>query len=137
STLASPSARAHPGAGIVVDASGQVYFVHGIRNRIMKLVPAAKLTTLVEGEEGKKLSNPHHLVLDNQGDVYSVGDRDGQIWKINTDGRTTQVYPPPGSKVIGFVGSGGDPFTLDADGYLDWLHDRQFKCSQILKIGLY
>jgi hypothetical protein len=74
--------------------------------------------------------------LDNQGNVYSVGDRDGQVWKINPDGRTTLVYPLPDLwQGIQFVGEGGNPFTLDAEGNLYCLHDRQFKYTQILKIG--
>src|SRR6266849_7719358 len=85
--FASAPGWAHPGAGIVVDAQGQAYFVHGIRNRIMKLNASGELTTLAE------LSNPHHLVWNNEGCLYSVGDRDGQVWKISPDGRTTQVYP--------------------------------------------
>lgn len=33
----SPAAWSHPGTGIVVDDSGQVFFVHGARNQILKL----------------------------------------------------------------------------------------------------
>jgi DNA-binding beta-propeller fold protein YncE len=119
----------------VVDARGQVYFVHGERSRILRVDAMGKLTTFLQGEEGKKLSAPHHLVLDKEGNLYSVGDRDGGVWKITPEGKSTQVYPPVDWVGIGFVGSGGNPFTLDADGNLICIHYRPSKHSQVLKVG--
>jgi sugar lactone lactonase YvrE len=135
SVVVAGAAWGHPGPGIVVDSRGQVYFVHGIRHRIMKVDAAGRLTTFVQGEEGKKLSNPHHLVLDREDALYSVGDRDGVIWKITPDGKTTQVYPPTDWYGIRFLGSGGDPFTIDARGNIYGINTRQFKHTQILKIS--
>jgi sugar lactone lactonase YvrE len=119
----------------VVDARGQVYFVYPSQSRIMRVDAMGKLTTFIQGEDGKKLSVPHHLVLDKEGNLYAAGDRDGGVWKMTPDGKTTQVYPPPDWRGIGIVGSGGDPFTMDADGNLFCINYRQFKHSQVLKIS--
>jgi hypothetical protein len=109
--------------------------VDGIRNRIVKVDSSGKVTTFVQGEEGGKLSVPHHLVLDKRGNLYSAGDRDGVVWKIEADGKTTQIYPPLNWYGIGFVGSGGDPFTRDDEGKIFAINYRQFVHCQILKIG--
>jgi hypothetical protein len=127
---------AHPGTGIVVDAKGQVYFVHGVRHRIMRIDETGRLTTFAQGEDGKLLSVPHHLVIDNAGNLYCVGDRDGRVCKITPDGKIEQIYPPTDWHGIGFIGAGGDPFTRDAAGNLYCVHYRQSQHSQIVKIGL-
>jgi sugar lactone lactonase YvrE len=132
--LIAASLHAHPGSGIVVDAKGQVYFVDGLRNRIMKIDAAGKLSVLVSGTMAGKLSNPHHLTLDAEGRLYSVGDQDGVVWRIADDGATTRVYPPSDWVGLTFVGSGGDPFTITATGGLFCINYRQFKHCQILKI---
>jgi sugar lactone lactonase YvrE len=134
--LFAPYALSHPGPGIVVDSKGQVYFVDGIRNRIMKLESNGKLTTFAQRTEGKTLSNPHHLVLDKKGNLYSVGDRDGRVCKVTPDGKLSQVYPPTDWIGVEFVGSGGNPFTMDATGTLYCIHYRQWKHCQILTIGV-
>ncbi len=130
-----PCVVAHPAAGIVVDAKGQVYFVHPMRSRIMRIDAARRLTTFVQGEDGKKLSVPHHLVLDKNGDLISVGDRDGVTWRISPDGKTTQFFPKPGQVGIGNLGSGGDPFTIDSQGNIIMVLSEQFQTSHIMKIN--
>jgi sugar lactone lactonase YvrE len=127
--LSSRPSSAHPGDGIVVDAEGRTFFVHGGGNRIMKSDASGELTKLAE------LTNPHRLVMDTDGDLYAVSDREGQVWKISPDGQKKLIYPLPDSKPINFIGWGGDPFTLDADGNIYCLSDRRNKHSQILKIG--
>jgi sugar lactone lactonase YvrE len=129
------SASAHPGTGIVVDAKGQVYFVHGTRNRILKVDSAGKLTTLVEGTVGKTLSNPHHLVFDKVGNICSVGDSDGKICRVLPGGKLEQIYPFPDGTGLGSIGSGGDPFALDAAGTIYCIEYRQFQQCQIRAIG--
>ncbi len=133
--LLAPLAWSHPGPGIVVDQQGNVYFVHGILHRIMKIDAVGKLTIFVQGEDGKKLSAPHHLVLDRQDNLYSVGDRDGVIWRIAPDATTTQVYPPADWYGIKFIGSGGDPFTIDSQGNIYGVNSRQERYTQILQIS--
>jgi hypothetical protein len=133
--VVTPAAWSHPGTGIVVDAKGQIYFVYGIRNRILRMDPAGKLATLVEGTDRKKLSNPHHLVVDKDGNLYSVGDSDGGVWKMTPEGKSTQAYPLRDGSGIGFIGAGGDPFTVDSEGNIYCIHYRQFKFCQLLKVG--
>jgi sugar lactone lactonase YvrE len=131
-----PFAWSHPGPGIVVDRNKQVFFVYPMRHRIMKVDTAGNLTVFAQGEEGHKLSVPHHLVLDAQDNLYSVGDRDGVIWRISPDGSTSRIYPPvDGRGGIGFFGSGGDPFFLDPQGKIYGVHSRVDEFTQILKIG--
>jgi sugar lactone lactonase YvrE len=120
----------------VVDSNGQVFFVHPVRHRIMRVDAAGKLTVFAQGEDGHKLSVPHHLALDSQDNLYSVGDRDGAVWRISPDGRTMQIYPPADRKGIGFFGTGGDPFILDRQGKIYGIYSRLDEYTQILEIGL-
>jgi hypothetical protein len=124
----------HPGPGIVVGQAGQVFFVHPVRHRIMRVDANGKLTVLAQGEDGHKLSVPHHLVLDGENNLYSAGDRDGVVWRIAHDGQTTQIYPPAGEPGIGFLGRGGDPFIRDLQGTIYWIHSRLDAYTQILEI---
>jgi hypothetical protein len=129
------TARSHPGPGIVVDHLGQVYFVHGIKSRIMKVDAAGKLSIFVQGVEGGKLSVPHHLWMDTNENIYSVGDRDSVVWRIAPDGKTTEVYPAPNFKGnIGSIGSGGDPFTLDSLGNIYFVQSNYGEFTQISKL---
>jgi sugar lactone lactonase YvrE len=132
--LWAPFAWSHPGPGIVVSQTGQVFLVHPVRHRIMKVDANGKLTILAQGEDGHKLSVPHHLVLDGQDNLYSVGDRDGVAWRITPDGQTTQIYPPAGELGVGFPGWGGDPFIRDLQGTIYWIHSRRDAYTQILEI---
>src|SRR5262245_5443505 len=123
--LAASPAWSHPGPGILVNGTGRVYFVDGVRHRIMGIGADGKLATFVQGEDGKTLSLPHHLVMDDAGNLYSVGDRDSTVWRISPDAKLTKVYPPDGSKGTAVIGSGGDPFTRDAMGNLYGIAGKQ------------
>jgi hypothetical protein len=100
----------------------------------MRVDANGKLSVLAQGVDGGKLSVPHHLVLDGQDNLYSVGDRDGVVWRIAPDGQTTQVYPPAGEPGIRFLGSGGDPFIRDLQGTIYWIQSRRDAYTQILQI---
>jgi sugar lactone lactonase YvrE len=119
----------------LVNGSGQVYFVDGVRHRIMRVDANGKLTTFVQGEDGRTLSVPHHLAIDGTGNLYSVGDRDSTVWKISTDAKLTKVYPLAGSKDQVIIGSGGDPFTRDAKGNLYGIAQVPFERAEIIKIS--
>jgi DNA-binding beta-propeller fold protein YncE len=134
--LAVSPAWSHPGPGIAVNGSGQVYFVDGVRHRVMRVDADGKLATFVQGEDGKTLSVPHHLAMDDVGNLYSVGDRDSVVWKISPEAKLTKVYPPAGSKGKAVIGSGGDPFTRDAKGNLYGVAGEQFRRAEIIKISL-
>src|SRR5262245_38307311 len=133
--LAATPVWSHPGPGIVVNGSGQVYFVDGVRHRIMRVDAEGKLATFVQGEDGKTLSVPHHLAIDDAGNLYSVGDRDSAVWRISPEARLTKVHPPAGSKGQAVIGSGGDPFTRDAKGNLYGVAGEQFRRVEIFKIS--
>ena len=132
--LVAPLAWSHPGPGIVIDRKGHVFFVHPIRSRIMRIDASGQLTVFAQGEEGRRLSVPHHLVLDAEDNLYSIGDRDGVLWRIAPDGQTTQIYPPNGTPGIGFLGSGGDPFIRDAQGAIYGINSQPDAFTQILEI---
>jgi hypothetical protein len=132
--LIAPSAWAHPGPGIVVDQKGQVFFVHPVRHRIMKVDTKGELTVFVQGVEGHQLSLPHHLFLDSQDNLYSVGDRDGVIWRIAADAKLTRIYPSADGDGINFIGRGGGPFLRDPQGRIYGIHSLLDEYTQILKV---
>jgi hypothetical protein len=92
------------------------------------------LTTFFDGGTGKRLSNPHHVMLDKDGNVYSVGDRDSQILKIAPDGNAAPV-DPRGDSITKKIGRGGDPFTMDAQANIYGVDYQQHKQCQIVKIS--
>jgi DNA-binding beta-propeller fold protein YncE len=99
----------------------------------MKVDVTGKLTVLVQGAEGERLAVPHHLVLDNQDNLYSVGDRDGAIWRIASDAKATRFFPSPDEYAIGFIGRWGDPFTMDSLGNIYAINSRPDKFTQIVR----
>ena len=60
--LASATARAHPGIGIVVDARGNVYYTD--LTHVWRIAPDGKRTVAVRGV------HTHELHLDAQGNLY-------------------------------------------------------------------
>jgi sugar lactone lactonase YvrE len=133
--LAASPAWSHPGPGILLDGTGRMHFVDGVRHRIMTVDAKGKLATFVQGKDGKTLSVPHHLAIDDAGNLYSVGDRDSTVWRISPDAKLTKVYPPDGSNATAVIGSGGDPFTRDAMGNLYGIAGKQFQRMEIFKIS--
>jgi sugar lactone lactonase YvrE len=135
SLLIAAVAQAHPGPGIVVNAKGELYFVDGFRNRIMKVDAAAKMTIFRESKEGKDLDHPHHLVLGPKGDLYAVADDAGPVWKINTKGEMTAIYSPKKDQDKLWVGLNGYPFTIDGDGNLYFVPGGPPNNSRIYKMS--
>ena len=54
----------------------------------MRIDASGKLTTFAQGEDGKLLSVPHHLVVDKEDNLYSVGDRDNRVVQISPIGKS-------------------------------------------------
>ena len=121
-------AWAHPGPGIVVDKDGVIYVAGGPRGVIYRL---AQLPVL---EARASVLNPHHLVLTDNGTLYTASD-DGKVFWLAQAG-SVRYYPAPDWYGITFVGRGGNPFTVDKDGNIYCVNERQHKYSQILKIGV-
>ena len=63
---------AHPGAGIVVDAQGQVFFVHG--NSIVRVDAAGSARVILQDTKHKHFYQLHHLFLDAQHSLYTAAD---------------------------------------------------------------
>lgn len=109
------TAAAHPGAGIVADARGNVYFVVFGSSHLMKLTPDGRATVFVSDD---RIRVPHHLSIGPEGSLYVASDDDGRVWRVELDGRITlhldsrrHLERPRLS-----VGAGGDPFAVDSAG---------------------
>ena len=121
----------HPGAGIVVDRYGQVYFVlsGAPHDRIMKIDAQGKVAPFIID---KRLRAPHHLVIDADGNLYTVSDNDGIVWKITPAGKMKRFFSSVKGNGIGGIGTWGDPFTIDRAGNIYYI-DYPGR-NQILKI---
>jgi sugar lactone lactonase YvrE len=128
-------AQAHPAPGIAVNGRGEVFFVDFRRNRIMKIGLDGKPSVFIDGSVGERFLVPHHLLIDRDGNLYTAGDRGGRVWRIAPDGAATQIYPPTDWYGITFVGSGGDPFAIDAERNIYCINARQDRFCQILRIA--
>ena len=85
--------QAHPGAGIVVDRYGQVYFVrfYSANDPIMKIDAQGKLAPFIIDS---RLRGIHHLIIDPDGNIITVSDDDGIVWKITPEGKMEQFSFP-------------------------------------------
>jgi len=134
SVLVAPLAWSHPGPGIVVNAKGEVFFVHGFRSRIMKVDAAGKMTVFVEHKEGKSLNHLHQLVMGPKGNLYAVAANSGPVWKITPDAEMTAVYTPKAQEKL-WLGLNGYPFTIDTDGNLYFVPGGPPNDSRIYKMS--
>lgn len=108
-------ALAHPGAGIVADARGNVYFVVFGSSHLMKLAPDGRASVFVSDD---RIRIPHHLSIGPDGAIYVASDDDGRVWRVDAGGRLTlhlDSRRQTGSAGV-IVGAGGDPFAVDAGG---------------------
>ncbi len=111
---AAATTLAHPGSGIVVDRSGQIYFVlSGPAERIMRIDTRGNLSAFVTDE---RVRGAHHLVIDELGNLYTVSESESVVWQIKPDGQILRAYPHLTRRRASRIGAWGDPFTLDRDG---------------------
>lgn len=135
--IVAATAQAHPAPGIVVHKSGAIYFVIGPSHRIWKVDTDGQAVALVTGGLDQDFRVPHHLILDEKGQLYTASDAGSFIWRIAPDGTLTQIYPPDESQEHGSVGLGGDPFTITSDGrIIAVISSMQRKESRIVSITL-
>ncbi len=127
-------AAAHPAPGIAVDSKENIYFVDYTHDRIMAIAPDGTLSTFVDGAKDNRFSVPHHIFIDAADNLFVASDRGGKIWRFSTAAIGTQLYPPLDWSGINFIGSGGDPFTVDTQGNIYGTNSRQHRFSQILRI---
>jgi len=129
------AADCHPGAGIVVTPSGRIYFLDAPGGAMWMLEPGQDPVLISSGTA--KLSHPHHLLLDGDANLYTCTDGSGEIWKFPAGGGDPALfYPPERWPGVGFVGFGGDPFTIDKQGAVHFVNERYGKTSQVLKVDL-
>lgn len=113
--LSPAPAAAHPGAGIVADARGNVYFVVFGSSHLMKLSPDGRASVFVSDD---RIRIPHHLSIGPDGAIYVASDDDGRVWRVDADGRLTLHLDSrrQAGRARHMVGAGGDPFAVDASG---------------------
>jgi len=99
-SLATVTALAHPGSGIVVDQQGNVYFTHTGRGA-GKIDAQGKLTYVHKDTGG------HWIALDSEGSFSSA-----------TSNRLFERITPSGVKPTLLYASGGAPFVVNLDGNL-------------------
>src|SRR6266568_2954848 len=98
-TLATFTASAHPGSGIVVDEQGNVYFTHTGRG-VGKIDPQGKLTYVGETRGG------HWMCLDAEGSFSRI------------QPKHFQRLTPDGIKPALIYADGGSPIAVLRDGNL-------------------
>src|SRR5262245_22020740 len=98
-SLATFTASAHPGSGIVVDQQGNVYFTH-IGRGVGKIDPQGKLTYVGEARGG------HWMCLDAQGSFS------------HTQPKHFERITPDGAKPALIHADGGSPIAVLRDGNL-------------------
>jgi len=74
--------EAHVGTGIDLDSEGRVYFTDTLHNRIWRLDPDGRLTSLAQG------MHLDFLIVADDGNLYLVDDH---AWKLTPQGRLTEV----------------------------------------------
>ena len=130
--LGAPALSAHPGAGIVVNAQGQVFFVHG--NSIVRVDASGSAKVILEDAQHKNFYQLHHLFLDAQGNLYTAADTGSGIWKVTPDEQLSRFFPPPNEDRALLVGLGGDPFAIDRAGNIMAVNSRQNQFTQLLRV---
>jgi sugar lactone lactonase YvrE len=140
--LPCPRLLGHPGTGIAVDKQGNVYCVDQLPSRIVKITPEGTVGTLAAGIEGEgaartvRFENPHHLAMDERDNLYTCGDAGSTgVWKIDARGVVTRHYPPQGWYQQILIGSGGDPFAVDAAGAIYCVNEKPSDFCQILRVS--
>ena len=130
--LASFVASAHPGAGIVVDAEGQVSFTCG--GSIVRVDATGTARVILQDAQHVKFYQLHHLFMDAQRNLYTAADTGSGIWKVFGDEKLSRFFPPPNEDRSVLIGLGGDPFCMDREGNIFVINSQQDKFTQLLKI---
>jgi sugar lactone lactonase YvrE len=126
--LLSNMVAAHVGTGIVVRKDGAVYFVHGIRDRIMRYKDG-KVTEFAHAA-GSLGQVPHHLMI-YKGELMTCGDRDGQVCRISSTGKVAAYGKKPKDMQLG---DGGDPIAIAPNGDIIGWRETQWKRSEIVRV---
>ena len=124
---------AHPGSGIAVDAGGHVFVTVG--PYVVRIDTNGQSRTIVSDPENKRFYQLHHIRRAPDGGLLTASDIGDAIWRFTVEGHLSRFYP--GAKQNGslHVGSGGDPFEVDAEGNIYAVNSGQFRFTQIFRMS--
>lgn len=81
------------GNGIVFDKAGMMYVADYVEHNVLKIDPATKKITVFAHEP--KMNQPNDLAIAADGTLYASDpgwdNGTGQLWKISTDGKVSQL----------------------------------------------
>ena len=131
--LLASQVSAHPGSGIAVDATGQIYFASG--PRILKIATNNTAEVIVHDRTNERFYQLHHLQRTPDGGLVTASDLGNVVWRFTPEGTLTSYYPPPNEDRSLRVGMGGDPFAVDARGNIYAVNSVQDRFTQIHRIA--
>jgi sugar lactone lactonase YvrE len=131
--VAAPAANAHPGSGIAVDARGRVFVTMG--PFVVRIDTNGQSRTIVSDPENKKFYQLHHIRRAPDGGLLTASDIGDAIWRFTAEGHLSRFYPGANQDGSLRVGSGGDPFEVDAEGNIYAINSGQFRFTQIFRIS--
>lgn len=125
SILPTSRAEAHEGWGIVVDATGRVYFGDIPANIIWRISKQGKLERVALGKHS------HALVLDSAGNLYGTNPHltlpIRSVWRLTPDGHLTDVIAPTENFPLGL-----QSFIMDGAGNMYSVNPRNAQTPDML-----
>lgn len=125
SVLSTSRAEAHEGWGIVVDATGQVYFGDIPANTIWRISKQGNVEKVAVGKHS------HALVLDSAGNVYGTNPHltlpIRSVWRLTPNGHLTDVISPTENFPLGL-----QSFIMDGAGNMYSVNARNAHTPEIL-----
>jgi sugar lactone lactonase YvrE len=125
SVLPTSRAEAHEGWGIVVDATGRVYFADIPANIIWRISKEGRLERVALGKHS------HALVLDSAGNVYGTNPHltlpIRSVWRLTPHGHLTDLVPPTEHLPLGL-----QSFIMDGAGNMYSVNARSAQTPEML-----
>jgi sugar lactone lactonase YvrE len=125
SVLPTSRAEAHEGWGIVVDATGRVYFADIPANIIWRISKEGRLERVALGKHS------HALVLDSAGNVYGTNPHltlpIRSVWRLTPHGLLTDLVAPTGGFPLGL-----QSFIRDGSGSMYSVNARNAQTPELL-----
>ena len=125
SMLPTLRAEAHEGWGIVVDATGRIYFGDIPANIIWRISKEGHLERLALGKHS------HALVLDSAGNVYGTNPHltlpIRSVWRLTPEGHLTDVVSPTEHFPLGL-----QSFIMDDAGNIYSVNARSAQTPELL-----
>lgn len=125
---------AHPGSGIAVDEQGRVFFAAG--SVIVMVETNRQARTIVHDSRQERFYQLHHIHRSPKGAAWlTASDRGDVLWQFTPNGELTRFFPLDGNPSPAEIGSGGDPFAVDADGNIYVVKSAPNLSTQVLRIN--